>query len=202
MNTLCTNCGTTLAPNMKFCATCGTGAATPPTPESSVAITSHLSTGSFAEYASRQALPAPPSLHWGVVLLITVLTLGAFAWVWAFVQAIWVKRLTGTWKPLIWLSVPFSLLVIAFIRNPDATIPSAFGWLFLLGVFSVRRHVVKHYNRVEPINLKIGFWRTFLVRCSIFSTFSHASPVSSGESRNCLRPMRSRLRHQTQRATS
>jgi hypothetical protein len=162
VNTLCTNCGTTLAPNMKFCATCGTGAATPPTPESSVAITSHLSAASFAESANRQALPAPPSLHWAIVLLLTVVTLGGFALIWAFVQAIWVKRLTGTWKPLIWLSVPFSLIVFAFIRNPAATIPSAFGCLFLLGVFSVRRHVVQHYNSAEPIGLKIGFWQTFL----------------------------------------
>jgi hypothetical protein len=120
-----------------------------------------LSAAYFADHSSRQQLPAPPSLHWAIGLLLTVVTLGAFAWVWAFVQAIWVKRLTGTWKPLIWLSVPLSLLVAASIRNPDATIPSAFGWLFLLGVFSVRRHVVRHYNSIEPIGLKIGFWQTF-----------------------------------------
>jgi len=161
LNTFCTNCGTTLTPDTRFCANCGNGAATTRTAESSVANPNPLSAGSDAEPANRQALPAPPSLHWAIVLAFSVVTLGAFAWIWAFVQAVFVKRLTGTWKPLIWLSVPLSLLFAASIRNPDVSVPSSFGWLFLLGVFSVRRHVVRHYNSIEPINLKIGFWQTF-----------------------------------------
>jgi hypothetical protein len=158
VNTFCTNCGTTLESDAKFCAKCGTKR---PTMASTLESSESLSAAYFTEHRSRQQLPAPPSLHWAIVLVLTVVTLGAFAWLWAFVQAIWVKRLTGTWKPLIWLSVPFSLIVFAFIRNANVSVPSSLGWLFLIGVFSMRRHVVKHYNSVEPINLKIGFWQTF-----------------------------------------
>lgn len=119
-----------------------------------------LSAAYFAEHVRRQQLPAPPSLHWGIVLLLTVVTLGAFGWIWAFVQATWVKRLTGTSKPLIWLSVTFSLIAVTSFMAPDVAVPSL-GWFFVLGVFSIKRHVVKHYNTVEPINLKLGGWKTF-----------------------------------------
>jgi hypothetical protein len=158
VNTFCTNCGTTLHPDTNFCAKCGTKRSTmTPTLESS----GSLSAAYFAEDGSRQLLPTPPSLHWGIVLLLTVVTLGIFGWVWAFFQAIWVKRLTGTWRPLIWLSVPFSLTVFATIMTPDVAVPSSLGWLFVLGVFSMKRHVVKHYNTVEPIDFKLGGWKTF-----------------------------------------
>ncbi|MGH7866495.1 MAG: zinc-ribbon domain-containing protein [Candidatus Dormibacteraceae bacterium] len=167
MTTFCTTCETTLAPDAKFCANCGTGMATTPTPESSMLNPTPLAARvavqtPTAQGGAGQALPAPPSLHWAIVLLLTVVTLGAFAWVWVFVQAIWVKRLTGTWKPLIWLSVPLSLVIVALIKNPDVSVPSSLGWLFVFGVFSVRRHVLRHYKSVEPINLQIGFWWTFL----------------------------------------
>ena len=161
MSTVCTNCGITMTPETKFCGKCGMEAATP-MPASSISNPTPLAGGVSVEHQNAGAvLPAPPSLHWVIVLLLTVVTLGAFAWVWAFVQAIWVKRLTGTWKPIIWLSVPLGLLVAASIRNPDASVPASFGWLFVLGVFSTRRHVVRHYKSVEPINVKIGFWETF-----------------------------------------
>jgi zinc-ribbon domain len=140
VSTFCTNCGTTLHPDMKFCAKCGTKMpTTAPALESSGA----LSAAYFAEPASRQQLPAPPSLHWGILLALSVATAGIFGWVWALVLATWVKRLTGTVKPLIWCS--FSILPVFLI----------------FGRFSLRKYVLIHYNTVEPINLKIGGWKTF-----------------------------------------
>jgi Tfp pilus assembly major pilin PilA len=40
-------------------------------------------------------LPTPPSLHWGLVWLFTVLTLGIFAIIWPFIQANWVRKIDG-----------------------------------------------------------------------------------------------------------
>jgi hypothetical protein len=39
------------------------------------------------------AFPKPPSLHWALVLLLTVLTCGLFGVVWMFVHAVWVRRI-------------------------------------------------------------------------------------------------------------
>lgn len=46
-------------------------------------------------YASRRHLPPPPSLHWALVVLFTILTLGIFGIVWPFIQANWVRRIDG-----------------------------------------------------------------------------------------------------------
>ncbi|UGB45944.1 pilin [Frateuria edaphi] len=45
------------------------------------------------EVADRAALPTPPSLHWGWVFLLSIVTLGIFAIVWPFIQANWVRKI-------------------------------------------------------------------------------------------------------------
>jgi Tfp pilus assembly protein PilE len=49
--------------------------------------------GSTNPVEARRELPKPPSLHWFVVALLSVVTLGIFAWVWFFVQASWIKKI-------------------------------------------------------------------------------------------------------------
>jgi hypothetical protein len=51
------------------------------TPRASVAV------------ATRDAIPVAPSLHWGWVALLSVLTLGIFVLIWMFVQSVWVKKI-------------------------------------------------------------------------------------------------------------
>jgi hypothetical protein len=86
-------------------------------------------------------------------------------WIWAFVQAVFVKRLTGTWKPLICFSVLCTwniAIIVALIRNPEFSLRSSGEWVaFAFAVLSLRLYVVKHYNTIEPINLKISYWKTF-----------------------------------------
>jgi hypothetical protein len=41
----------------------------------------------------RDLLPQPPSLHWGLVLLFSVLSLGIFLLVWTFKQSGWVRKI-------------------------------------------------------------------------------------------------------------
>jgi len=53
----------------------------------------------------RQSLPPPPSLHWALVVLFTILTLGIFGLVWPFIQANWVRRIDGESKARLMLGV-------------------------------------------------------------------------------------------------
>jgi hypothetical protein len=39
-----------------------------------------------------EKVPPPPRLHWVIVLVLSVVTLGFFADVWFIVQAVWVKK--------------------------------------------------------------------------------------------------------------
>jgi hypothetical protein len=158
VNAFCSTCGATLAPDTKFCGSCGTGATAPPQPVPSTAVPYPTHSGGKCS----TALPAPPSLHWGILLALTVVTLGMFAYIWAFVQAIWVKRLTGTLKPLIWFSAALALNALMFttLGNPDSGPPvkpaiSISGLFFMLAVFSLRKYILRHYN------LTLGRWQTF-----------------------------------------
>jgi hypothetical protein len=49
-----------------------------------------------------RALPAPPRLHWGWVLALTIVTVGIFAVIWMAVQAYWVKKATKNGKAFGW----------------------------------------------------------------------------------------------------
>lgn len=42
---------------------------------------------------TRDEFPIAPSLHWGWVALLSVLTLGIFVLIWMFVQSVWVKKI-------------------------------------------------------------------------------------------------------------
>ena len=55
--------------------------------------------------AARAALPAPPALHWSLVLLFGVLTLGVFWLIWLFVQANWVHKIDPQSKATLLLSI-------------------------------------------------------------------------------------------------
>lgn len=46
-----------------------------------------------AAASDRANLPTPPSLHWALVWLFTILTLGIFGIIWPFVQANWVRKI-------------------------------------------------------------------------------------------------------------
>jgi len=63
-----------------------------------------------------RALPAPPRLHWGWVLVLSVLTLGLFLSVWMVVVGWWIKKATiceaAFWWSLAYMLVfPFAVLL-------------------------------------------------------------------------------------------
>src|SRR6267378_836963 len=67
--------------------------------------------------AAAAQYPAPPSLHWGVVLLLGILTCGLFGWVWAIVQANWMRKVQPASKALVLWSIAVLLFLITVIMN-------------------------------------------------------------------------------------
>ena len=65
------------------------------------------------------AYPKPPSLHWALVLLFTVLTCGIFGLVWMFVQAVWVRRIDPTCNALFVLAVGIPLQIVLGFDGHD-----------------------------------------------------------------------------------
>ena len=63
-------------------------------------------------------VPKPPSLHWAIVLLLAIVTLGLFSIVWMFVQALWVKRFDAKPKAIRVLAVGIPVVfALAFVNE-------------------------------------------------------------------------------------
>lgn len=114
-------------------------------------------------------VPLPPgSLHWGLVLLFMVITLGLFGTIWAFVQANWVRKIDRQSKAIL-------LLVIAVVLSITGNVISLTGEAPLLALavllgsvacgisamFSMRASIVRHYNSVEMMGLRLSGVMTF-----------------------------------------
>jgi hypothetical protein len=124
-------------------------------------------------FGAAAKLPPPPKLHWGWVLLVSVLTAGLFYIVWAFVQAVWVRRVDPR-SNAVKLLVAYLVLTIAgeFLADgagKDSPLVIAGALVSLGGMvamivayFSMRRSLLAHYNEVEPVGLTLSWWMTLL----------------------------------------
>lgn len=120
--------------------------------------------------------PPPPSLHWGILVLLGVLTCGIFGWVWAFLQAAWVKKVEPESKALVYYGISVGLFVVmfaaAFVEGAQGQAGAGSGAFFLLGrigggimwlvaAFSMRSSIEEHYSSKEPIGLSLNGVMTF-----------------------------------------
>ena len=93
-------------------------------------------------------LPTPPSLHWGLVLLFTMLSFGLFGIVWSFIQAGWIYKIDRRSNGRLLLI----LSLIAFFVGEALSISSSFavhaghpgmaGIVGIIGVLLVLAYVV------------------------------------------------------------
>jgi hypothetical protein len=134
--------------------------------------------GSPAGYSAPVAsqYPLPPSLHWGILVLLGVLTCGIFGWVWAFVQAAWVKKVDPQSKGLLYYGIAVGLLVLmfaaGFAEGMAGRPGAANGGIFLIcrlagaimwvvAAFNMRSSIEEHFNSGEPIGLSLNGVMTF-----------------------------------------
>jgi hypothetical protein len=131
---------------------------------------------SLAAAAAAQ-YPGPPSLHWGIVLLLAIVTCGLFVWVWAIVEASWVRKVQPESKGLIFWSfaVVLNIAYVGFSVSQDSVAKalSALFWLggsilWIAGSFSMKNSIEEHYNTAEPIGLDLNGVMTFFFNVFYF----------------------------------
>lgn len=119
---------------------------------------------SIAAAAAAQ-YPAPPSLHWALVLLLGIVTCGIFLWVWAIVQANWVRKVQPNSKGMVlWsFAILCSLIDGVLSALPDSNVKGlmaifrlAGAILWISGSFSMKNSIEEHYNSAEPIGLSLN----------------------------------------------
>ncbi|MCC6264331.1 MAG: DUF4339 domain-containing protein [Bryobacterales bacterium] len=126
--------------------------------------------------------PLPPNLHWGLVLLFTILTCGFFSMIWMLMQAWWLKQLHPANRSIWLLTASFGITYVASIalsafsplvetapKDPDLSLPIMFFFLGIavlislagLGLFfaaelAMRKEMLTYFNTVENIQLRLN----------------------------------------------
>lgn len=116
------------------------------------------------------AFPTPPKLHWSLLLLLTVISFGVFQFVWMFVQSTWARKVDPESKATAFFAgdVFLFLLSLVFAASSDSglqrfELPFLLGSciVFYAGVYSIRRTMLDHYNKVEATPLEMSGAMTF-----------------------------------------
>lgn len=107
--------------------------------------------------------PPPPALHWGVVLLLAIVTCGIFAWVWVFVQAAWVKKVAPASKALLYYGIAVGLILLAsgmnvyqaaesLPRSGGGALFNIVGWImWLVASFNMKTSIEEHFSTADPM---------------------------------------------------
>jgi len=117
--------------------------------------------------------PIPSDLHWGLVLLFSILTFGIFGIVWIFIEASYVKRIDPRSNAIV-------LLVVSFL------VPFAGLICFFIAIFSMRNSLATYYNYTEPINLRLSGVMTFFFSTLYFQ--HHLTRIAQWKRTGILTP--------------
>jgi hypothetical protein len=110
----------------------------------------------------------PPNLHWGLLLLLEVVTRNLFNLIWALIQANWARKLINDNKPMVLVAMyPAGIIAGIFAMMNKSTRP--LGGLFiiagvivyLVGIFSIKAAMEEYFNSTENIGLTLSGVMTF-----------------------------------------
>jgi len=134
------------------------------------------------------AYPAPPRVHWVVLLVGSIVASALFEWllpevvaelainslwgIWVLYLCVWIRKLDPNSKSLLWASasigMQFVLDGLDSIQEPSngLTWVIVVLWVASLAldfvvIFMIRAELQKHYNEREPIGLHLGGVMTF-----------------------------------------
>ena len=134
---------------------------------------------------ANSSYPDAPNLHWGLVLLFTILTCGLFMPIWNLIIAAWLRRVQPNANALFLYIGAYALLIIYYIATAVtmAAVLSSHGgfaagglgpyaairylilalmWVGrLLARFSERTSLQEHFNGPEPVGLDLNPVMTF-----------------------------------------
>jgi hypothetical protein len=172
----------------------------PPTPVASAPLAP--AAAPLAYPVAPGAVPLPPNLHWGVVLLIGLL-FNPFLIVWIIIQMVWVRKIDKQNKSLLYYLIALGgmtlfmvigvLALLADSDNPGFLNAVPFVLALFLGlffgikaIFGVRNSMVAYYNTVEPIGLRMSGAMTFFF--SVYYFQHHMSRIVTWKTTGVLTP--------------
>ena len=108
---------------------------------------------------------SPPKLHWGIVLTITIVTVGIFGAIWLFVQAVWARKVQPATKALYYL-IGYACCVFGPVflgHSPVAGLLRLGGIvLFVMAEFALKNDIENTFNRSLSGVMTLFFGPTYL----------------------------------------
>jgi len=138
--------------------------------------------GAPAAYAAPAVspYPPPPNLHWGICVLLSIVTCGIFSVVWIMVEALWVKKVQPASKAVTYFGIVIGMYVLSFVLSISGAVSAArtghtdnslqgiqgiislgIAIVWIVGAFNMRDSIEEHFNSVEPIGLSLSGVMTF-----------------------------------------
>jgi len=113
-----------------------------------------------------ETVPLPPNLHWSIVLILGMTTLGLFNMVWALLQANWARKLSGNNKPMVLVAMYpagiITIVVMSILQVPLVPLVRLVtGIVYLVGIFAIREAMEDYYNSNENVGLSLSGVMTF-----------------------------------------
>jgi hypothetical protein len=112
----------------------------------------------------KASFPAPPRLHWAILFIAIAGSEGLVLWLvpepyrdflvnlviaaWPIYLCIWIRKIDQNSLSLYWALASFAT---GFL----------FSWLlWIVAIFEIREELLEHYNRREPIGLRLNLFMT------------------------------------------
>lgn len=117
----------------------------------------------------------PLNLHWGILLVLEIVTRQLFNLIWVLVQANWARKLIKNNKPMVLVAMyPAGIIagVMAEVIGGEAGYGDAAGIAaglciiggliaYIIGIFNIRSAMEDYYNSTENIGLSMSGVMTF-----------------------------------------
>ena len=114
------------------------------------------------------SFPSPPRVHWAVLLLSIIASEALAFWLvpepyrnfavyviaaaWPTYLCIWIRKIDPQSSSLYW-AIASLVIGVGFL----------FSWLlWIVVIYELREELLEHYNRREPINLRLNWFLTLL----------------------------------------
>lgn len=115
--------------------------------------------------------PLPPNLHWGLVVVLGIVTFGIFWIIWAFVQAAWIRKVVPKSKVLFYLIAYLGAAIVAAtfgksLVNPILRLVGIVFWL--MSIFSMRSEIEDYALTLSPAGLSLSGVMTFFFNVAYF----------------------------------
>jgi FlaA1/EpsC-like NDP-sugar epimerase len=127
----------------------------------------------------------PPEMHWAVVMVLSWITVGLGALIWAFKEAFFIKKIDPSSKAVVLIGVSLLCMVgqvALYFMMVGATSAESLSTISmvilvlnlvifvvaLMAIFGMRSSMIRYYNSVENIGLKLSGVMTFFFNILYF----------------------------------